>query len=137
MRGCPDADLTGEQARQYPTRHAVSGSDGSYELVDLTPPDISDIAAYLKGRDPAHFSQTPFYLYVQAEAKGYQRGTKYAVSLPLITEELLTPARRMEKLMSAFEPLRDGQPTPHAQALPLPASQGDAITGIDIVLEPE
>lgn len=135
VRGCPDADLTSEQARKYPTRYAVSGSDGTYELVDLAPPDITDIAAYLKGRDPAQFSQTPFYLYVLAEAEGYQRGTKYAAHIPLITEEWLKPARRIEKVMTALETLRDGHAAPNRPELPLPASQGNAIAGIDVVLE--
>lgn len=134
VRGCPDADYS-EQARKYPTRYAVSGSDGSYELVDLAPPDISDIAAYLRGRDPAHFSMTPFYLYVNADAEGFQKGAKYAAHIPLITEELIKPARRIEKVMTALESVRDGHATPNMQELPLPASQSNTITGIDIVLE--
>jgi hypothetical protein len=133
--GCPDADLTSERARKFPTRYAVSGNDGFYELNDLAPPDISDIAAYLKGRDPIYFSQNPFYLYVLAEAEGFQRGTKYAAHVPLITENLLKPARRIEKVMTAFETIRDGHATPNLQELPLPASRSNTITGIDIVLE--
>lgn len=135
VRGCPDADLTSERARKFPTRYAVSGSDGFYELTDLAPPDISDIAAYLKGRDPIHFSQDPFYLYVLAEAEGFRRGTKYAAHVPLITEDLLKPARRMEKIMTVLEAIRDGRGTPNLPELPLPASRSNTIAGIDIVLE--
>ena len=137
IRGIPCADLNRERLMKFPMRFAVSDSGGFYELKDLVPPDISDIAAYLKGRDPAWFSQDPFYVYVYVEADGYIQDEKNAPRVPLITEELLGPARRFEKIMTTLETLRDGNSKKKIERkpLPLPASQSNTITGIDIVLK--
>lgn len=135
--GEPYADLDHARAMSYPTRYAISGSDGSYELRDMAPPDITKIAAYLNGRNPSSFSQDPFYVSIHVKADGYIQDIKDVPHVPLITKELLGPARRFDEITTPFKALEDSNSTNKIERkhLPLPASQSNTITGIDIVLK--
>lgn len=137
VRGEADvAYLTREREMEFPTRFAVSGNDGSYELRDLVPPDITDIASYITGYNPESDSRNAFYVEICVEADGYIQDTKKATTVPLVTEELLGPARRFLKIMNKLETLIKGSSDKvEKNAIFLPTSHGNTITGIDIVLK--
>lgn len=138
VRGEPDADLPSECEMGFPTRFAISDNDGSYELRDLVPPDIEDIAAYLRGLDPSNVIdiRSPFYVTVYIEADGFIQDKKNAPRVPLVTEELLGPARRYLKIMNNLDTLlKRNTGYVEKKDLLLPSSQSNTITGIDIVLK--
>lgn len=119
-----------------PTRFAVSGSDGSYELSGFVPNDISKIGGYLGGGDPTEFGQNPFYVKVHVEADGYVQDKTSVPRVPLVTEELLEPARRLLKILSKLQTRSDGSSKFHEKKdILLPSSHGNVITHIDIVLK--
>ena len=136
IRGIPVPCESGEVDKCYPERFAVSGTDGSYELSDMVPFDILKIAGYLMGGDPTSFGQYPFFVVVSVEANGYVQDKKNKPRVPLVTEELLVPARRLVKIMSNLETLTKGSSKKIEKAdIYLPSSQSNTITGIDIVLK--
>ncbi len=123
-----------------PTRFAISEADGTYELCDLGPPfGLLAIAGYLNGGDPTRQGQYPFFVEVLVEAEGYGQNTAKVPRVPLVTEEVLDPARRLLKALSHLENTtrRDERltVTGEKKGLPLPASHGNVITGIDIMLD--
>lgn len=136
VRGDPAADLTSECAMEFPTRFAVSGNDGFYELRDLVPPDIEDIGSYLMGLDPLNNIRNPFCVAVYVEADGFIQDTEKAPTVPLVTEELLGPARRLLNIEKKLQILVKGSSDMvEKKDIYLPSSHGNTITGIDIVLK--
>ncbi len=124
-----------------PTRHAVSDAAGYYELRDLGPPQhIHKIAGYLNGGDPTEGGQYSFYTEVLVEAGSHVQPLNRVPRIPLVTADVLVPARRyLQALAQAEATLRpDGRRNIKGEQpnLPLPASHGNIITGIDIVLDP-
>jgi hypothetical protein len=60
--------------------------------------------------------------------------------IPLVSEELLTAARRLHKILYEYERRTHDPNRPYnikEESRELPASTGNIITGIDIVLTPE
>jgi hypothetical protein len=118
-----------------PTRFAISGTDGSYELSGFCPGDIYTIAGYLNGGDPTVSGQYTFYIKVYAEADGYVQDKATAPQVPLVTEELLGPTRRFLKLLSnTTDDAKTGSKVMEKKHILLPASHGNTIVGIDIKL---
>ena len=118
-----------------PSRFAISGTDGSYELSGFCPHSIYTIAGYLNGGDPTQSGQNPFYVKVYAEANGYVQDKATAPKVPLVTEELLDPARHLLQLFNkvAKEAKSDSK-FMEKENIVLPASHGNTIVGIDIIL---
>ena len=136
IRGIPVPCESGEVDKCYPERFAVSGADGSYELNDMVPFDILKIAGYLMGGDPTSFGQYPFFVVVRVEADGYVQDRNNKPRIPLVTEELLVPARRLVKIMNNLETLTKGSSKKiEKMDIYLPSSQSNTITGINIVLK--
>jgi hypothetical protein len=118
-----------------PTRFAISGTDGSYELSGFCPDNIYTIGGYLNGGDPTESGQNPFYIKVYAEADGYVQDKTTAPKVPLVTEELLNPTRRLMKLLSnTTDDAKVGSKVMEKKHILLPASHGNTIVGIDIKL---
>jgi len=118
-----------------PTRFAISGTDGSYELSGFCPNDIYKIAGYLNGGDPTESGQNPFYIKVYAEAAGYVQDKATAPEVPLVTEELLNPTRRLIKLLNKWaDDAKADVKIIEKKDIFLPASYGNTIVGIDIIL---
>ncbi len=69
---------------------------------------------------------------IRVEADGFVQGKENVPRVPLVTEELLGPARR---LLKALNQLVVEQDLREKEDIPLPASHGNTITGIDIVLD--
>lgn len=134
IRGEPYPEPESAEATP-PTRFAISGTDGFYEMSGFCPNDIYKIAGYLNGGDPTESGQNPFYIKVYAEADGYVQDKATAPKVPLVTEELLDPARRLLKLLSkvADDAKADVKAIEKTDVL-LPASHGNTIVGIDIIL---
>lgn len=125
-----------ELAKFYPTHLAVSDADGSYELSEFVPQDIRSNAGYLMGGDPTQNNQYPFYVEVHVEADGFIQDKTNVPRVPLVTEELLGPARRFLEIMNKLDILMKGSSNKvEKKDLRLPSSQGNTITGIDIVLK--
>ena len=122
-----------------PTRFAVSGADGSYELSGFIPDDIYKTAGYLGGGDPtrddAGGSTIPFYAEVHVEADGFVHDKANTPKVPLVTERILNPARRLLKVLAKLESGAKGSSQIGEQkGILLPPSKGNTITGIDIAL---
>jgi len=122
-----------------PTQFAVSGADGSYELNGFRPNSIYRIAGYLAGGDPtrddAGGSNIPFYIQVHVEADGFEQDKTKIPEIPLVTEELLGPARRLLDILRKLEmQLKGTSELSEKKGVFLPPSEGNVITGIDIVL---
>ncbi len=141
VRGEPDPWEVAEVGRHYPSRVAVSGADGSYELKGLVPRDILSIAGYLAGGDPTENGQYPFSVLIYVKADGFVQEKAQRPCVPLVTEELVGPARRLlnvmwqVKLKSLGDQERKVEEKKKINWRALPSSQGNTITGIDIVLK--
>ncbi len=125
----------GEIARHYPSSFAVSGTDGSYELGGFVPQGIASIAGYLSGGDPTQNSQYPFFVDIHVDAAGSVQGKGKMPRVPLVTEELLGSARRLLKIYGRMGQTVGRPELQEKDGLHLPSSQGNTITGIDIVME--
>lgn len=135
---CGGVYLTSELEMGHPTRYAISDADGFYELKDLVPPGIGDIGCYLMGLDPLNTAEmrSPFYAAVDVEADGFIQDKKNAPRVPLVTEELLPPARCLLNIYKKWQTLAKGSSDMvEKEGVYLPPSQGNTITGVDIVLE--
>lgn len=119
------------------TVSTVTRSDGTYVLKGLIRPKIDRTFGYLNGGDPTRQFHS-FYLSVQVDASGYAQGH---ARLPLVTKELLAQARTMHRVLYRWERLfRKGQPYDIERERkglgPFPASKGNTITGVDVMLRP-
>lgn len=114
----------------------VSRPDGSYELTGLNPPSVWRTAGFLNGGDPTLDGHS-FYLIVRIEAEGFVQPRGQIPRFPRVTQDLLDSARRLLKLMGRIQACRSGRSEiREKEGLPaLPASQGNVITGIDIILD--
>lgn len=117
------------------TVSTITRSDGTYVLKGLIRPKIDRTFGYLNGGDPTRQFHS-FYLSVQVDAPGYTQGH---ARLPLVTKELLAQARTMHRILYRWERLfKKGRPYDIVRQRkdigPFPASRGNTITGIDIVL---
>ena len=132
-----------ERMRQYEIS-AITASDGSYKLERFIPPPIMpEIIGYLNvGTESLMDTAVPdsafsrFYADIRVEANGYAQRTVPRV--PLVTENLLGPARRFLHLMfqiSDYPADREKLKGFKEKGEVLP-SQGDTIPNIDIVLDP-
>jgi hypothetical protein len=124
------AEITGvpnrnsEDGPEFDVARAISDADGSFELNRVWPPDIYRIAGYLNGGAP-----DAMYLEIRATADGFKQSAPYKT--PLITENLLPPARR---LLEIFSKLNGGGELKEKENIAYPSSEGDAINGVTIVL---
>lgn len=126
---------SGELMKCYPTRFAASGPDGSYELNWFVPPDLDQITGYLLGGNPT-FNNRPFYVKVYVKANGFAQDKANVPNVPLVTEEFLLPARRFLNIEKKLQTLLKGRSDKvEKKDIYLPASHGNTITGIDIVLK--
>ena len=122
-----------------PTRFAVSGADGFYEMSGFCPPSLFGIAGYLNGgvptSDTAASCGEAFFVQAYVKADGFEQDKKIIPQIPLVTEELLGPARRLLNILGKLETQAKGtSELAEKKAVFLPPSEGNAITGIDIVL---
>jgi len=129
------------------TRFAVSAADGSYEMRGFVPFHVWDIVKYLAGSDMIpdghYFHNYSFYSEVFVEADGFVQHKKNVPRVPIVSEDMLDAARRFGKILNQMaaivnemEPQREIEPWREKQDLSPPASHGNSITGIDIVLDP-
>lgn len=113
----------------------ISNADGSYELKWFVPPNIYRTAGYLNGGS----LNAPGSLYtcveICVEADGFIQDKKNVPRVPLVTKELLDPARRLLKIMSQLNSKKGYPELREKDDLSLPSSKGNTITGIDIVLK--
>jgi len=114
------------------TRTAISGSDGSYELQGLEPTArLFDVCGYLAWgalRAVRHVG-------IHAEAEGFVQRKEDMPDVPILTETQLAPARRWLKAVLE-EMHRQGVAEAPGRGEPyLPASDGNTITGVDVVME--
>ena len=117
----------------FPTRKALTRSDGTYELQGLATRDAWIIAGYLNGGDPTADGH-PFYVEVRVTADGWAQESTPKV--PLVTEALLKRARELLKILQAAKRKRDPSFQIGERKVLLPSSVGHVITGIDIVVRP-
>ena len=114
----------------------VSRTDGSYELRGFVPPNLYRIAGYLCGRDPTEGGQNSnrFFVEIHIKADGFVQDEDDVRRVPLVSEELLVPARRLLNVMAKKSTHLSKQGKQESQEREIPASHGNTITGIDIVL---
>jgi protocatechuate 3,4-dioxygenase beta subunit len=115
----------------------VSDAEGSYALQGLNPPNIWRTAGYLNGGDPTAGLHA-FYLIVRVEAEDFVQRKEQVPRFPLVTGELLSSARSFLKALSQLQTRLEGtSDIKEKDGLgPFPASDGNTIPDIDIVLEP-
>ena len=121
----------------------TTASDGTYKLEGFIPPDIISIAGYLD-MGPVSLMDTAvpdsafsrFYADIRVEVAGYTQRTVPRV--PLVTENLLGPARRfLHMILQLSEnPVNKETLTGFQEKGSVLPSQGDTIPNIDIVLDP-
>ena len=146
-KGIAGAKVTGIQEIDDPssmnepsTVSTVSTADGSYELQGLHPPDIYRAAGYLNGGDPTRDLQS-FYLVIHVEADGFEQGKENTPRIPLVSESLLTAARRLHKAIYQME-RRTHPDGPYSmqeekEGIPFPSSRGNTIADVNIMLKPK
>jgi hypothetical protein len=120
-----------------PTRYAVSGADGVYELRDLAGPgDIHTIAGFLNGGDPTQGGMYAFSVEVFVEAEDYAQPAAGVPRVPLVTEDVLVPARRYrEAFLQAARAMGKAKLRDERKDLGLRETRGNVITGVDVVLD--
>jgi hypothetical protein len=114
----------GQSAEGYTV---TTTNDGTFELRGFSPPDVYHIAGFLNGGRPG--SDSPFYADIHVKSEGYVQEAPCRV--PLVTEELLVPARRV---LNAMTKLKGGAELGEKNDVNLPASHGNVIKEVDIVL---
>ncbi|NLZ03788.1 MAG: carboxypeptidase regulatory-like domain-containing protein [Phycisphaerae bacterium] len=117
------------------TRGAVSGANGFYVLTGFEPVNLYRVAGYLNGGslDAPGALQTQVEIRVQAE--GFRQDPANVPRVPLIAETQLVPGLRLWKALAQHAAtMGDAERWNEPQECPLPASRGNTITGIDIVL---
>jgi len=114
----------------------TSGADGVYELTRLNPPNVWRTAGYLCGGDPTLDCHS-FYTVVRVDAAGFIQGRGSIPRFPTVTEEVLAASRRLLMIMRQYETAEKGSSEVRERddRGPFPASRGNTITGIDVVLE--
>jgi hypothetical protein len=121
-----------------PEHHtAMSAADGSYELTGFLPASPYATAGYLHGGSPGSDGLTHFRAVIQAKAQGFKLAR---VTVPLVSQRQAALGRRLLKSMMAAAEKWGKVPKGKLREKPerqLPASQGDTITGVDLVLERE
>ena len=117
--------------RKPKTWSTVSNSDGYFELQGLEPISLYRLAGCLPQGDPNSLMQ----VYILAEKTGFIQDKKNVPKVSLITIEQLIPARRLLKIYSQMPKKIDGFEFREKKGLTFPASEGNTITGIDIVLK--
>ncbi len=122
-----------------PTRYAVSGVDGSYELNGFAPDSIYRVAGFLGGGDPtrddAGGSTIPFFVEVHVEAEGYVQEQANVPRVALVTEELLAPARHLLRILSRMRTSSGEREIVEKKGLPLPPSRGYTIAPVNVELK--
>jgi hypothetical protein len=120
-----------------PTFSAVSDADGVYVYEGLSPVHLYRIAGYLNGGSLESPGSLYTRLEIRVEAEGYTQAKSDIPRVPLITENLLAPARRFHQLLGIVskrvDPDRVWEQKPGVY---LPESRGDTIIGIDLVMQP-
>ncbi|MCC6695381.1 MAG: sigma-70 family RNA polymerase sigma factor [Candidatus Hydrogenedentes bacterium] len=110
---------------------AVSGDSGAYRLEGLCPADIRSAWQYLTGY------HLPGSFVLRAEAEGYAPAE---ITVPAVTDNLARSAKEsldnLQRLMARAGLVDDDRPASPIETI-LPKSQGDTITNVDFVLEPE
>ena len=116
------------------TYSTVSNADGSYQLPGLEPTHVHLVAGYLNGGSSKNLQRFD----ICVEADGLVQANENVPRVPLVAEEQLDLARR---LLKAFSQLAtrlgsDDKIGEKEGRASFPSSHGNAITGIDIVLDP-
>jgi hypothetical protein len=138
--GVPNVKILGEafplpesSEATPPSRTAVSGPDGSFEISGITTPGLFDIVGYLNGCDLKR-GDNPFFLQLKVEAEGYER-QKTNTLVPLVSEQHLAPARRVLKVLSKLQTQAKGKSQMSEKDVVLPKSQGYTISDVHITLQ--
>jgi len=127
----------GDRFLERRTVSGVTGADGSYELRGINPPGMWQTAGYLNGGSGAGEVKRAF----EVKADGYRPATR---TVPLVSEELRDKSRRVLATLQALrqralQTQPSTRPAPiigEKPGLPLPASRGSIITGVDFILPP-
>lgn len=119
------------QNHDPPKWSTVSNVDGFYELQGLGQTDFYHLAGYLQEGEPHALERVDIYV----EADGFEQSKANMPRVPLVTEELLGPARRLLKAMSQMAQRAGGSELREKDGLSFPTSHDNTITGIDIVLK--
>lgn len=149
VRVTGEREITDEVSVHGQTVTALSRADGTYELSGFFPADTRRVAGYLHGGDPTPSHEQhppPFYLVVRAEVEDYAQKRSNVPRIPLVSENLVSNARRFYQIMLAAykrspeyeRRKKNGKPEMSDQEKPgvfLPHSKGNTITDVDIVLE--
>jgi len=114
---------------------AVSDEKGFYRLKGFEPLNLYRIAGYLNGGSLEAPGAFHTQVEVRVETKGFRQDRARIPKVPLITEAQLIPARRLWKALSQLAAKTgDGKDWQKMKERLLPASKGNTITGVDIVL---
>jgi len=121
---------------EYPfeprTYSTVSQADGSYELQGIEPTGLGEAQAYLRTGDPWRLHCFD----MRVVADGFVQRKANEPRVPMLTEEVVGPARAVLKAMSQVSRRVEGYELREKEGLAFPSSHGDTIAGIDIALEP-
>lgn len=109
----------------------VSSADGFYELQGFGAPNVYWMARYLCGDDQL----SGFYVEIHVKAAGFVQSKENVPRVPLVSEELLVPARRVMKWLISKSEFLSEQEKQEFRERETPSSHGNTITGINIVLK--
>jgi hypothetical protein len=120
------------------TRTTVSDGEGFYTLHGFEPVNVYRVAGYLNGGSLDAIGALHTQVEIKVEAPGLRQDKAKVPKVPLISETQLVPGRCLwQAFAEAAARTSDSEGWKEMKKPPLPASRGSAITGIDIVLEPE
>jgi len=110
----------------------VSSADGSYELQGIEPADWCRLGSLPRGNLHALM-----HVDIHVEADGFVQDKENVPKVLLVTEEVLNMARRFLKAVSqVVQGAEDSELIDREKkGLTFPSSQGNTITGVDIVLK--
>jgi hypothetical protein len=119
------------------TRLAVSDGAGFYTLGGFEPVNVYRVAGYLNGGSLDAIGALHTQVEIKVEAPGFRQDKANTPKVPLISETQLVPGRCLWRAFAEAAARTSDRDNWKMKNPPLPASRGSAITGIDVMLEPE
>ena len=116
---------------KHRTWSTKSDIDGYYELQGIEPASIYRLAGSLQGGSIKNLN----YVSINVKHDNFVQNKNNIPKLLIITEEQLISARRFLKILSKIKKNTEGIELLEKKGLTFPASKGNTITGIDIVLK--
>ena len=125
-----------EQHNKYPSQVAISKEDGTYELPCVKPLSMEMAASYIACSNAAVRNQQFFFGLIYADKKLALESKPPKLRIPLISENILTRARRYNKITNTLMGKDNQKYALKEQTnVYLPESKGDVIFLPDIILE--